>query len=162
MNTMPSEPVPDDWMEQFDLESAALDTEAIMHEIRTRIRTRRAKALAKGMDWQAFAEGLYPLPRGATLSRELYEAIRHLELASDRIYVDMHLTETRLPLIGGLAHRLRAALHELVLFYVNRLAARETRVHEETTQALVALVRDLETEIRGLRGRIAELEASQE
>lgn len=162
MNVMTSQPVSDDWTEQFDLEAAALDTEAIMHEIRSRIRTRRAEALAKGMDWQALAEGLYPLPPGATLSRELYEAIRHLELGYDKISVEMYLTETRLPLIGSLAHRLRAALHQLVLFYVNRLAAKETRVHEETTHALATLVRDLEAEIRDLRDRIAVLEVSQE
>jgi hypothetical protein len=148
-------------MEQFDLEAAALDTEAIMHEIGTRVRTHRAEALAKGLEWQAFADGLYPLPPGATLSRELYEAIRHLELGNEKIHVEMYLTETRLPLISGLVHRLRTALHELVLFYVNRLAAKETRVHEETTHALAMLVRDLEIELRDLRERVAVLEASQ-
>jgi len=58
----------------------------------------------------------------------------------------MALTELRLPLIGGLAQRLRAALHELVLFYVNRLAAgRSASTSRQRT--MTVLVRDLEAEI---------------
>jgi hypothetical protein len=74
----------------------------------------------------------------------------------------MALTESRLPLVGGVAQRLRAALHELVLFYVNRLAARQIRFNEHTARALVVLVRDLEAEVRELSARIAELEAERE
>jgi hypothetical protein len=57
-----------------------------------------------------------------------------------------------------LVQRLRAALHELVLFYVNRAAARQVRFNEQTARALTALVRDLEAEVRDLRARLAKLE----
>ena len=96
------------------------------------------------------------------LSRDFHEAVRHVSLGYDKVGVDLALTETRIPLVGWLVHRLRAALHGLVLFYVNRSAARQIRFNEQTARALVALLRDLEAEVRDLRARVAELEASQE
>lgn len=151
-----------DRVNSFELEAPDLDTEAIMQEIRARLRARRAEARARGLDWEAYADGLYPVSPDAVLSRDLYEAVRHAGLGYDKILVEMALTETRLPLVGGLAHRLRAALHELVLFYVNRLAARQVRVNEQAARALALLVRDLEAEVRDLRARLARLEAERE
>jgi len=142
----------------FDLEAPDLDAEAIMREIRTRIRARRAEAKARGLDFEAYADGLYPLPPDALFSRDLYEAVRYVGLGWDKVGVEMTLTESRLPLVGGLVQRLRAALHELVLFYVNRLAARQIRLNEQTARALTILVRDLEAEIVDLRARTAALE----
>jgi hypothetical protein len=152
---------PDGQPEPFDLEAPDLDAEAIMQEIRARIRARRAEARARGLDVEAYADGLYPLPPGAVLSRDLYEAVRYLGLGYDKVRVEMALTETRLPVIGRLAHRLRAALHELVLFYVNRLAARQVRFNEQTARALAALIRDLEAEIADLSARLATMETPQ-
>lgn len=145
-----------------EIEAADLDVEAVMQEIRARIRARRAEAQARGFDFEAYADGLYPLPPDALLSRDLYEAVRYVGLSYDKVNVDQVLTETRLPLIGGLVHRVRAALHELVLFYVNRQAARQIYFNKQVARALNALVRDLEAEVRDLRGRIAALEAERE
>lgn len=143
------------------VEAPDLDVEAIMQVIRTRIRTRRAQAKARDLDFEAYAEGLYPLPPDAVFGRDLYEALRYVDLGYDKVNVDLALTETRLPLFGGLVHRLRSALHQLVLFYANRLAARQTYFNEQTARALTALVRDLEAEVRDLRARLAELEVGQ-
>ena len=153
---------PGERTEAFELEAPDLDTEAIMQEIRARLRARRAEARSRGLDWEAYADGLYPLAPNAVLSRELYEAVRHVGLGYDKIPVEMALTETRLPLIGKLAHRLRMALHELMLFYVNRLAVRQVRFNEQTARALTTLVRDLEAQVRDLGARIADLEADRE
>jgi hypothetical protein len=158
----PSTPLagpPDDIQEGLEIWAPDLDTEAIMQQIRTRIRIRRAEAKAKGLDFEAYADGLYPLPPDAPLSRELYEAVRYLGLGYDKINVDMVLTETRLPVIGPLVQRLRAALHQVTLFYVNRQGARQIRVNEQTARALAALVRDLDAEVVDLRERLARLEA---
>jgi hypothetical protein len=149
----------DDPAAGMNVEGDGLDTEAIMQEIRSRIRDRRAKARAQGLDWEAYADGLYPLPPDAILSRELYEAVRSAGLGYDKVTVDMLLTENRLPLVGGVVQRVRRALHELVLFYVDRMAARQIRFNEQTARALAVLVRDLEGEVRDLRDRIGELEA---
>lgn len=145
---------------RFSIEGDDIDAEAIMQEIRTRIRARRAEARSRGLDFEAYADGLYPLPPDAVFSRDLYEAVRYVGLGYDKVGVEMALTETRLPLIGRLGHRLRAALHEVVLFYVNRLAARQVRVNEQVARTLTTLVHDLEAEIRDLRARLAELETA--
>ena len=142
----------------FQIEGNAIDTEAIMREIRARVRARRAEAKARGLDWEAYADGLYPLPPEAVLSRDLHEAVRYTGLDYDKIPVEMAMIETHWPLVGGLVQRLRSALHELVLFYVNRLAARQVRFNEQAARALAYLVRDLESEIRDLRDRLAEVE----
>jgi hypothetical protein len=148
-------------MGQLHIEAADLDTEAIIKEIEARLCKRRDEAQARGLDWQAYAQGLYPIPADAALSHELYEAVRHLEIGYNKTSVEMDLTEKRLPLIGNLVHRIRAALHELVLFYANRLASKQTRVNEETARALAALVGDLEAELSELRDRVSKLETAQ-
>ena len=91
---------------------------------------------------------------------ERYEPL--VEVNTDKVNVEMMLTETRLPLLGGIVHRVRSGLHELVLFYVNRLASRQIHFNEQTARALVAMVRDLEEEVRDLRARVSSLEASDE
>jgi hypothetical protein len=151
-----------DEVDSLGLEAPGVDAEAIMQEIRARIRARRARAKAQGLDWEAYADGLYPLPPDAILSRDLYEAVRYAGLGYDKVTVEMALTESRLPLVGRVVQRVRAALHELVLFYVNRMAARQIRFNEQTARALALLVRDLEAEVRDLGSRLAELEAKQE
>lgn len=162
MTELPVEPMPDDQTDRFELEAPDLNTEAIMQEIRARIRARRAQAKAQGLDFEAYADGLYPVDPDAVLSRDLHEAVRNAGLGYDKVNVEMTLTETRLPLVGGMAHRVRSALHELVLFYVNRLASRQTHFNEQTARALVAMVRDLEEEVRHLRARVSSLEAGDE
>jgi hypothetical protein len=152
---------PEEPSAQATIEATDLDVEAIMQEIRARIRARRAEARARGLDFEAYADGLYPLSADAVFSRDLYEAARHVGLGYDKVSVEMALTETQVPLIGGLVHRFRSALHGLVLFYVNRLAARQTYFNEQTARALTALIRDLEAEVRDLRARLADLEAGQ-
>jgi hypothetical protein len=144
----------------FGIEGDDIDAEAIMQRIRARLRARRAAA--KDLDWEAYADGLYPIPPDAVLSREACEAIRRVGLDYDKVSVEEALTETRVPLVGGLVHRLRAALHEVVLFYVNRLAARQIRVNEQAARALAALARDLEMEVRDLQARVDALEAEKE
>jgi hypothetical protein len=146
----------------FTIRSDDLDAEAIMQEIRARLRARRAEARVRGLDFEAYADGLYPIPPDAVFSRDLYEAVRYVGLGYAKTSVEMALTDSRIPVVGGLAQRFRGALHELVLFYVNRLAARQERFNEETARALTAMVRDLESEVRDLRARVAELEADVE
>ncbi len=162
MSDSPTAPVGDDPIEQFRIEAPDLDAETIMQEIRARLRARREQAEVQGLDFEAYADGLYPLDADAVLSRELHEAVRSAGLGYDKVNVEMMLTETQMPLLGGVVHRVRSALHELVLFYVNRLALRQTHYNEQTARALVAMVRDVEEELRDLRARVSSLEAGDE
>jgi hypothetical protein len=152
----------DDRTAGFEIESEALDTEAIMQQIRAGLRARRDEARARGLDWEAYADGLYPVPLDAVLSRDLHEAVRYLALEYDKVNVELALSETRVPFVGGLVQRVRTALHELVLFYVNRLAARQTRVNYQASRAMTTLLRDLQAEIRDLHARIDALESTKQ
>jgi hypothetical protein len=143
----------------FQLEAEGIDTDLLEEELHTRSQARKAAAEARGLDSDGLAQGFYPLPAEAVFSRDLYEALHQASYSCNKVNVEMDLTETRLPIVGGLVHRLRAAMHELVLFYVSRLGARQARFNEQTARALVTLVQDLETEVRDLRARLAELEA---
>jgi hypothetical protein len=147
---------------EFELEAPDLDGDAIRQEIQERSLLRRTEATAQGIDYEAYAQGRLPLPPDAMLGRDVYEAVRHVESASEKVAVEMMLTESRVPVVGSMVQGLRRALHGLVLFYVNALAARQSRFNEETTRAFKALVRELEAQVEEQRSVIAELEKLQE
>jgi hypothetical protein len=151
------EPVPSFEIQGQDIESAEIEQKVL-----ARSQARRAEAEAEGLDFEAYASGRYPLPANAIFSRELYQALEQVRFSHDKVNVEMDLTETRLPLLGGLVHRLRAGIHELVLFYINRLEARQMIFNEQTGRALAILARDLEAQVRDLRSRLADLEADRE
>jgi hypothetical protein len=140
----------------FQIEGNDIDVVGVVQRIQARIRDRREKAEAQGLDYDSYTGGLYPLPPNATLGRDVYYALRRVQMACDKVNVDMMLTETRLPMIGGLVHRVRRVFHELVLFYVERLAARQTRFNQQTSSALTAIVREMEVEARRSRMQTAE------
>lgn len=146
----------------FQIEGADIEAETTGKKIQARGRARREEALSMGLDHEAYAKGLYPLPGDAVFSRDLYEAVGQASISADMVGTELELTETRMPLVGGLAHRFRAAAHELVLFYLNQSEARQIRFNKQTTRALAIMVQDLEAEVRDLRARLAELEDSQE
>ena len=144
----------------FQIAGEDIEAEVIGQEIQARSQARQDEAQAMGLDHEAYAQGLHPLPADAVFSRDLYEAVGQIGYGADKVSTGLELTDTRLPLVGGLAHRFRTAVHELVLFYLNRFEARQMRFNEQTARALAVMVRDLEAEVRDLRARLAELENS--
>lgn len=147
--------------EDFQIEGSDVDVEGVVQEIHARLRTRREQAEARGLDYDSYADGRYPLPLNAIVSREVYYALRRVQMACDKVNVEMMLTETRVPVVGGLVHRIRRALHELVLFYVQRLAARQTSFNQQTASALATIVRDMEAQARKNCAHVAEPEGNQ-
>ncbi len=72
---------------------------------------------------------------------------------------------TRLPLVGPLWGKLRHFAHELVLFYVNRVASHQTSVNHQLTQVAGEMARlqiRMEREITALRDEIDRLKAGQD
>ena len=146
----------------FEIEGEGIDAETLGQELQIRSRARKAEAEAQGLDYEGLAQGLRPLPAVAVFSRDLYEAVGQVGFGADKVSTELDLTETRVAVVGGMVHRFRAAIHELVLFYLNRFEARQVRFNDQTAQALAVMVRDLEAEVRDLRARLVELEADQE
>ena len=85
----------------------------------------------------------------------------------DSIRVETSLTPPHLPLVGGLWQKVRGQAHDLVVFYVNRLAGAQNVFNREIVAALSALVSDLDRgsradfqdELAMLRAEVAALGA---
>ena len=139
-----------------------MDAEAIMREIRARIQQRRAQAEAQGLDFDALAEGRFTPDRPTRFNSELYYELRRLSVSGEQIGVGLSLTASRWPVIGSLVQRVRLALHQLVIYYVNMLARQQSRVNAYDSSAWSVLMTDLETkaaEVEDLRRQVTELRA---
>jgi hypothetical protein len=147
---------------EADGSGAALDAETIMREIRARIQQRRAQAEAQGLDFDGLAEGRFTPDRPTRFNAELYYELRRLSVSGEQIGVGLSLTTSRWPLIGSLVQRVRLALHQLVIYYVNMLARQQSRVNAYEARAWLVLMADLEAkaaEAENLRREVAELRA---
>ncbi len=117
-------------------------------------------------------QGQAAAPSAAATTRQprhfapaVYDRLAEAEAVMDAIAVQPVLTPQRLPVVGGLWRRVRAAAHQLVVFYVNRLAGAQAAFNREITGALAALVEDLdrhpphavEAEIVALRAEVQAL-----
>ena len=145
-------------VDPIEKHTPALDAEAIMREIRTRIQQRRAQAEAQGLDFDALAEGRFTLDRPTRFNSELYYELRRLSVSGEQVGVGLSLTTSRLPVIGPLVQRIRGALHQLVVYYVNMLARQQARVNAYDAQAWAALMTELEAkaeEAETLRREVA-------
>lgn len=63
-------------------------------------------------------------------------------LRSSKLWLDPDVRPVRVPLIGGLLTRLRAALHDVSLFYTNRLGARQTAINQALCDAILRLAEE--------------------
>jgi hypothetical protein len=115
-----------------------VDIEAIMQQIRRQILEDRAQATPS-------AHVITPAA-GDRLPSEFYEHLYQAELAYNQIGVKMHVTKVSLPVIGPLIERLRQKVHELVLFYVNQVAAQQIKVNTHLLHAVSILAQELERE----------------
>lgn len=101
-----------------------------------------------------------PLPVKGRFSTEVYDRLMEADLIKDAISLEVSLTPSSLPLLGGLWQRARMAAHQLVVFYVNRLAGAQAAFNREIVAGLTALVRDLEHgESAALEAEVARLRA---
>ena len=150
--------------DSIEIRDPAIDSEAVMRRIRENIRLRRAEAEAQGVNYEAFVEGLYAAKTTARFGHMLYYDLRRMSVSYDKIGVGLSLTETRMPLVGLLVQRIRGALHQLVIYYVNMLAGQQARFNEYSVRALSTLVKELEvgptpSEVESLRNDLAQLRA---
>ncbi|MDW8395121.1 MAG: hypothetical protein RMM31_02645 [Anaerolineae bacterium] len=128
----------------------AVDSEAIMRRIREAIARRRAESGLSEAEFDRLAFGATPEP---TLDVLRFEVERLAE-ACQYSGVEMVLSDVRPSPISGVIQRLRAALHEVILFYVNRHAAQQAAINRMTLQALRAalgLIEKQQKEIEQLR-----------
>ncbi len=144
----------------IEIRDPDIDAEAIMRQIRDNIRQRRAQAEAQGLDYDALLEGGY----ATRFESNVYLDLRHASSTCSKMGVGLSLTGSPLPVFGALVQRLRAALHQVAIYYVNMLAAQQNRFNEHVVRSLMGLVKELEkgptpNELHELRQEIARLQA---
>jgi hypothetical protein len=113
-----------------------VDIETIMREVRAEVLAKKSariknSPLASGVGGRRFPPAFYD---------HLYQA----GLTFDVSTVELHVTKVPIPIIGPLLERLRQKFHELVLFYVNKLAAEQAEVNEHLLNAISVLSQELE------------------
>ena len=115
-----------------------INIEEIMREIRQKI---LAKKEAVGSGKRT------PIPvSGERLPPAFYDHLYQAGLVYDEIDVQLYVTKTNIPLIGPVLDKLRYKVHELVLFYVNRLAAEQMHFNEQILHAVSLLAQEIEAE----------------
>ncbi len=135
-------------------EGGPVDIEEVMKQIRAYLAKKRGRASA---DLPS------PLPSGGTLSPDVYEELYQANQVYDKLYVAPYLTPVRMPLVGALWQRLRRALHQIAVFYVNRLGEAQIQLNTHIVRVLNEVVRYLDVDptadkVELLERRVQELE----
>lgn len=161
----------DELKDIIEIRDPNIDAEAIMRKIRANIRQRKQQAEAKGIDYEAFVEGLYTSDVTARFDHNLYYDIRRMSVGYDKVGVGLSVSERSIPIIGGVIQRFRRSLHTLVIYYVNMLAGQQVRFNELVVRTTTSMVKTLEEgtpqselealreEVTALKQRVAELES---
>lgn len=114
-----------------------VDIEAIMQQIRVQILARK-EATTSG--------SASPLKiSGKRFPPEFYEHLYQAGLAYDEVQVDMYVSKSSLPILGPAVEWLRSKLHELVLYYVNQLAAKQITFNTHMLRAVSVMAEELES-----------------
>lgn len=120
-------------------EEPQVKIEEIMKEIRAQI-VAKNDAQTAGQGGAGVAVNL----TGKRLPADFYEHLYLARLSYNQLNIKRHVTRSTVPLIGPLLDKLRGALHELVLFYVNQLAAKQIAMNTHLLQALSLLSEEIE------------------
>jgi hypothetical protein len=97
------------------------------------------------------------------LDSEVYDELYHANQTFDKTYVTLYLTPVRVPLLSALWQSVRAKIHGLVLFYVNRLGETQIRFNSHVVRVLNAMVRDIDEDetpdqVAALEAKVVRLE----
>jgi branched-subunit amino acid aminotransferase/4-amino-4-deoxychorismate lyase len=153
-----------------EIHADEVDVEAIMRTIRANLQQRRVTAQAQGLNFEALASGVLTQNSGR-FAPEVYAHLRRANATAARIAVSQQVSEQHIPLIGRMLQRMRQALHQLVVYYVNMLAGKQMLFNESIAAAVTGMTADMEhdaelaslrAEIQALHARLAALEANKD
>lgn len=135
-----------------------LDVDAIMVEIRAALMQRKAEAEARGVNFDDMAMGRYIVPGSDRFPMELHEALQQVSLLRDSTQVSLFVTPSSTPIIGGWIQRVRTALHQAIVFYVNMSAERQIAFNVEVSKTLNRLTAALDKQLAEKDAQIATLQ----
>lgn len=156
--------------EIIEIRDPEINVAEIMEEIRRNIRRRRSEERDGEVTFPTFDAGLGPAVEPTEeLEKVLHHHLSEASLHYNKIGVALQLMPRPVPLFGRLWTAFRREAHNLVIFYVNTLAARQITFNDHVLQALNALaqmvtggnraeVARLEAELQALQQRVNQLE----
>ncbi|MFT5196578.1 MAG: hypothetical protein ACI9EW_000431 [Cellvibrionaceae bacterium] len=86
---------------------------------------------------------------GDYFSADFYENLYQASISQHQL--QLQVTKTDIPIIGGLIDRFRTALHQVILFYLNQVLSEQARVNRLNSQ----LINELGLEIEKLGQQMA-------
>lgn len=143
----------------IEIRDPEINVEEIMERIRARIRERRRKAEAEGLDYDKLIDEA-TLGESKLFTPDLLYELRQLCMNADAIGVSVSMRDRHLPLFNPLFFRLEKLLHRLAVKYVNMLAGRQITLNRSTAHLLMAMTRALEereVRLEALEKEVAEL-----
>jgi hypothetical protein len=142
----------------IEIHDPEIDPARIMEEIRERIRRRREELGYPQRVFPAFGAAAYPgEPEGEGYDITLYFHLRRANENYHQIDVAPLIvpsSRSSIPILGPLWDRIRREAHNLVLFYVNKLAQRQVTVNRH----LVSTLNRMAVQIQEQQRRIKALE----
>lgn len=143
----------------IEIHDPEISTAEIMAQIRERVQRRRQELGNPRRVFPSFGGTPYPgEPQDPEYDANLYY---HLRLANEtfaNVETDAQLpvtAATRIPIFGAVWRRVRAYLHRIILFYVNRSIAHQVNVNRH----LVSVLNQLTAQSQAQQRRIEALEA---
>lgn len=145
----------------IEIKDPEIDPAGIMEQIRERVKQRRKE---KGHDQRTFPSfGLTELPEAPSdrpYDPDLYYYLRLVNESFAQAETHANLAPspaTKLPVVGRVWKLLRREVHNLVLFYVNRLITHQSNVNRYQVNVLNRLTTRLEEQERTIEQLQAEL-----
>lgn len=141
-------------IEAVGYDGGPVDIEIVMGRIRDYLAKQQGGARARS-PMQA--------PAARILSQEAYDELYQANQTFDKLHVGPYLTPVNIPIVGALWQKLRAALHSVVIFYVNRLAEAQMRFNSHAVRVLNEIVRGIDADttpdkMEQLERKVLELE----
>lgn len=150
----------------IEIQDPEIDPAQIMEQIRERIRRRREELGYPRKVFPTFGAAAYPgEPEGEEHDPDLYYYLRQANEHYYQLGVELILVpspRSRIPLIGPLLDRIRREAHNLVLFYVNKLAQRQVAVNRYLVSTLNRMAVQIQEQQRRIQALQEELQKLRE
>jgi hypothetical protein len=147
--------------EAVQYEGGPVNIEVIMAQIRDYLARKQGDARARSP---------VQIPSSRILALETYDELYQANWTFDKLYVAPYLTSVNIPVLGAIWQKLRGGLHNIAIFYVNRLAEAQIRFNGHAVRVLDEIVsgidanatpdrvEQLERKVRELEARLAALD----
>ncbi len=142
-----------------------ITSEALVREVEERVTRRRAELGAVSVVFPSFGYvSTYPdVPLEKRVSPHLYYYLEQANIAAPPAVEPILAPSpaTRTPVVGRFWERIRAEMHNLVLFYVNRSVREQNRINGNlvsTLNEMARVIQQQQDEIDALRAEIRRLE----